>query len=107
MGKISLFFDRIGVDFIGISQDKFPEESHLISDVGDIFESISHGMNNWQFEFILFDGGNKPSINTLNFFFNRLLYVGWLHCEMIPEIIQNFWLYLDTYLIIFEDPQEV
>ena len=107
MGEISLFLDGIGIDFVGISKDEFPEESHLISDVGDIFESVSHGMNNWQSEFILFDGGNKTSINTLHFFFNWLLYVGWLHCEMFPEIIQNFWFILDTYLIIFEDPQEV
>ena len=46
MREISFLVDSIGINFIGISQDEFPEESHLVSDVGDIFESVFHGMNN-------------------------------------------------------------
>lgn len=62
--------------FSGVGHDELPEEDKLVSDVVDFPNPFEHGLDDFEFELVVLDGGYEAAINALDLFFNILLDVG-------------------------------
>ena len=87
MGYVSFFLNCTRFKFGRVSENELSKESHLISNIVDLLDSLDHSLDNRKFELVLFDGGDKTSIDTLDFFFNSKFDIIGLDGETLPEIV--------------------